>query len=146
MNRLFLHIFFAIFSIIIFLGVFSFDTVFANTAWAIQTTTTDFTSSGFVIELDSLDPIGNGQASDSSLRGKAALLKILEKVSEFLLMLMPLIAGVALIISGYFFIFSGGESEKVTLGKNIIKFNIIALVVAFFSWGIISIIASFFNS
>lgn len=60
-------------------------------------------------------------------------------------MLIPILAGVSLIIAGYFFIFSGGEGDKVTKGKNIITFNLIAIIVAFMSWGIIYLIGTFFT-
>lgn len=49
-------------------------------------------------------------------------------------------------IAGYFYIFSAGDSEKAWRAKTIIKWNIVAILVAFLSYGIVSIVASFFNT
>ncbi len=56
-----------------------------------------------------------------------------------------MLAGISLLVAGYFYIFSAGDSEKVGRAKTIIKWNIVALFVAFLSYGIVSIVASFFN-
>jgi VIT1/CCC1 family predicted Fe2+/Mn2+ transporter len=53
---------------------------------------------------------------------------------------------VSLLVAGYYYIFSAGDSEKANKAKTIIKWNIIAILVAFLSYGIVSIVASFFGT
>jgi hypothetical protein len=55
------------------------------------------------------------------------------------------IAVISLLVAGYFYIFSAGDSEKTTKAKTIIKWNIIAFFVAFLSYGIVQIIAKLFT-
>jgi hypothetical protein len=55
---------------------------------------------------------------------------------------MPVIAVISLIFAGYFYILSSGDSEKATKAKTIIKWNIVAILVALFSYVIINMIAS----
>jgi uncharacterized membrane-anchored protein len=69
---------------------------------------------------------------------------ILWNVTNILLILIPIIAGISFLIAGYFYIFSAGDSEKAWRAKTIIKWNIVALFVAFLSYGIVTTVASFF--
>ncbi len=94
--------------------------------------------------MDELNPLGSGGGA-SAKSGQEALHAIITNISDILLMSIPLIAGIALIIAGYFFIFSGGDSEKISKGKTIIKWNLIAIFVAFLSYALVSIIANFFS-
>jgi uncharacterized membrane protein len=55
--------------------------------------------------------------------------------------MMPIIAAISVMVAGYFYIFSAGDSEKTSRGKVIIKWNLVALLVAFFSWSLVQIIA-----
>lgn len=69
---------------------------------------------------------------------------MLQSIGKVILtMIMPLLAGVAFVIAGYMYIFSYASDENVTRAKTIIKYNIIALAVAFLSAAIISVVASF---
>jgi hypothetical protein len=67
-------------------------------------------------------------------------------VTDILLFMIPIFAAVSLMIAGYFYIFSAGDSEKTGRAKTIIKWNIVAILVAFLSYGIVQIVASFFNT
>lgn len=127
------------FAIIAFFFLFFTENSFAQTG-------SDFTSSGFTINLSTLDPIRNdANVSPDGTQGIGGFKTILKYVSNFLLTMIPLLAGVSIIIAGYYFIFSGGEGDRVSKGKNIIKFNIIAIIVAFMSWSIIYMISTFFG-
>lgn len=75
-----------------------------------------------------------------------AIFVILEGVSRLLLFMIPVIAIVSTLIAGYYYIFSAGDSEKANKAKTIIKWNIIAIVIALMSWSIIQLIASLFSS
>lgn len=132
-------IFIIFFAILAFFFVFFAENAFAQSS--------DFTSSGFTINLSSIDPIRNdANVSPNGAKGIDGFKTIMKYVSNFLLTMIPLLAGVSIIIAGYYFIFSGGEGDRVSKGKNIIKFNIIAIIVAFMSWSIIYMISTFFGS
>lgn len=103
----------------------------------------DLTSQGYTISLDRMDPLGG---SSNAVGGVSALTKLMGSVSNILLFLIALIAGISFIVAGYFYIFSAGDSEKASRAKTIIKWNIVAIVVAFLSYQIVAIVASFFNS
>jgi hypothetical protein len=60
--------------------------------------------------------------------------------------MIPVIAIISVLIAGYFYIFSAGDSEKAGRAKTIIKWNILAIGIALMSWSIIKIIASFFST
>jgi hypothetical protein len=74
-----------------------------------------------------------------------ALLAVLDKFASILLFSIPLIAGISFIIAGYFYIFSSGDTEKANKWKIIIKWNIIAILVALCSIVLVRIIASLFS-
>ena len=55
---------------------------------------------------------------------------------------MPIIAAVSIMIAGYYYILSSGDSEKATQAKTIIKWNLVAILVALFSYAIIQLLAT----
>jgi Type IV secretion system pilin len=126
MNKLFNIIFIAI-----FWGIFS-SVVFGD-----QNVISD---KDFMISLWDLDPV-NPTGTDVP-RWTRAITMLLEKIANFLLFIIPIVAGVSLIIAGYFYILSWGDSEKATKAKTIIKWNAIAIVIALTSYAIIATIAS----
>lgn len=103
----------------------------------------DVTSSDFTISVSDLDPIYWNTVSTTWMGGINSIKYILEKTWNILLMLIPLLAGVAFVIAGYFYIFSYTDGDNVTKWKNIIKYNIIAIIVAFMSGAIVRIVAAF---
>ena len=100
--------------------------------------TTDITKSDFKIDLKQIDPVSNKDIPT----GKAAVTTLLEKIAGILLFVIPLIAGVSFIIAGYYYILSSGDSEKASQAKTIIKWNLVAIAVALFSYAIISLLAA----
>lgn len=122
-------------SVVLFIGNVSANETVDNSR--------NMTSDEFIINLSELDPINK---SKSTPQWREALIQILKKVSDFLLMMIPIIAAVALIIAGYFYIFSPAHSESVTKAKGIIKFNLIAILVAFFSYSLVQLIVNLLNA
>ena len=57
-----------------------------------------------------------------------------------LLFAITLIAGISLIIAGYYYILSSGNTEKATQAKVIIKWNIVAMLVAFLSYTMVNLV------
>ena len=107
-------------------------------------TTTDITDPGFLIDLSQIDPVNQGAAPITG--GSSAITMLLKKIGDFLLFLVPVIAGVALIVAGYFYILSSGDTEKASRAKNIMKWNAIGIVLALSSYAIIAIIASILDA
>ena len=106
-----------------------------------------FNSTGFIINLGPMDPLGESHASGGAdAWWLDALMVVLWNFTDILLFILPTLAGISLLIAGYFYIFSAGDSEKAGRAKTIIKWNIVALLVGFFSYAIVRIVASFFNT
>lgn len=115
-------------------------------ALAAPTDENNLTSTGFKIDLGAIDPINDRSNQWSVPKGKEAFMSILKILSNALLSFIPLIAAVSFIIAGYFYILSFSDTEKIQSAKNIIKYNIIAIFVAFLSWGIIQLIVNILNA
>lgn len=109
--------------------------------WALMSyADSNVSSTSFTVDVTLLNPLWWG----SPPAGVESLRMLLKNVSDVILFMIPILAGISFLIAGYFYIFSAGDSEKAWRAKTIIKWNIIAMIVAFLSWSIINIIASFF--
>ena len=129
---------------LIFLG-FSVFTWYTIHAIAADTgNPTDVTSQSFMVNLSNMDPLGAWRTTWGT-QWIWAFTSVLGKVTDILLFMIPIFAAVSLMIAGYFYIFSAGDSEKAWRAKTIIKWNIVAILVAFLSYGIVRIVASFFS-
>lgn len=106
---------------------------------------TDVTSQQFTVKLADMDPLGDSHNGGSPAGGIDAFKKILTSITDILLFMIPIFAAVSMLIAGYFYIFSAGDSEKANKAKTIIKWNIVAILVAFLSYGIVKIVASLFS-
>lgn len=98
----------------------------------------DLTGTWYMLQVANLNPVN---PSASTVWGKEAIEYMLKKISSLLLFMIPIIAAVSFIIAGYYYILSSGDSEKANQAKTIIKWNIIAILVALFSYVIIKLIA-----
>lgn len=102
------------------------------------------TDSSFMIDLGQMDPLREWD-NISWQWGVSVLLTLLGNLSDLFLFIIPIIAAVSFLAAGYFYIFSAGDSEKVGRAKTIIKWNIVAILVALLSYGIISLVALLFT-
>ncbi len=105
----------------------------------------DITTPNFTIPLDTIDPLA-GSRGGWGAYWVDSIFFLLEWFSRLLLFMIPVIAIISVLIAGYFYIFSAGDSEKAGRAKTIIKWNILAIGIALMSWSIIKIIASFFST
>lgn len=107
----------------------------------------DMTSANFTISPQDMDPMysGWGGYAGGGLQWTGAVLFILHQLSNILLFVVPLLAGVSLVIAGFYYIFSSGDSEKASKAKIIIKWNIVAMVVAFLSYWLVSMVLYIMN-
>ncbi len=104
----------------------------------------DLTSSKYTIKLKDINPVATSQESGGTVSesGKWIVTSLLGKISKLLLFLIPIIAAISFIVAGYYYILSSGDSEKASQAKTIIKWNIVAITIALFSYAIIKLIAS----
>jgi hypothetical protein len=101
----------------------------------------NITNTDYTIHLSNMNPVNQSGNNASGVSWKWALLELLQGVSDFLLIMVPILAAISGLIAGYYYIFSSGDSEKSGLAKRIIQYNIMAIFIAFFSYGIIQFIA-----
>lgn len=133
MLRLFLF-FFSTWSIL-----FSGWYVFAIDATNVSSSTDDMSSSAFRLNLCNMDPMHSSNCG-AAVSGKSAFEFLLGKISTILLYFVPILAGVSLMVAGYYYILSAGDSEKLSQAKTIIKWNIVAVLIAFFSFSIMRVV------
>jgi len=69
-----------------------------------------------------------------------SLEQLVKGVTDFIFNLGIIIAPLMIVIGGFVFLTSGGEPNRTTLGKNIMKWSIIGLAIILFAWGIQSVI------
>jgi hypothetical protein len=113
------------------------------------------TQSDFKLDISCMDPLNEGD-SIKEKRDKdwniiqtskwwiTVLTTLLWSLTDLFLFIIPIIAAISFLVAGYFYIFSAGDSEKVGRAKTIIKWNVIAIFVALFSYWIITLVASLF--
>lgn len=98
-----------------------------------------------MVDLYSMDPLKWSHAAWASQGGKNSFFAIIGSITDILLIIIPILAVISMLIAGYFYIFSAGDSEKAGRAKTIIKWNIVALFVSLLSYWIVKIIASLFS-
>lgn len=133
MLRLFLF-FFSIWSVL-----FSPWYAFAIDTSNVSSSTDDMSSPTFQLDLCNMDPMHSSNCG-TAVSGKSAFEFLLGKISTILLYLVPILAGISLMVAGYYYILSAGDSEKLSQAKTIIKWNIVAVLIAFFSFSIMRVV------
>lgn len=103
----------------------------------------NLTSSGFMLSLSAMDPVNHNQGNSDIWVN--ALLFVLWRVADMLLFIIPILGGISLMIAGYYYLFSGWDTEKASQAKTIIKWNIIAIAVAFLSYALVNIVLYIMN-
>lgn len=103
----------------------------------------DLTKPDFSLCLENMDPINDGYENTATWTD--ALLFILGKIADILLFVVPILAGISLMVAWYYYIFSSGDTDKATQAKTIIKWNVVALLVAFFSYAMVSMVLYIMN-
>ena len=120
-----------------FLSLFILLSIFFVVPFALWSN--DMTSPDYMVDVHALDPTWSSQ--NSVFTSDEWVSDILKAISKLLLILIPIIAGISGVIAGYFFVFSWGDTENVTKAKWIIRANIIAIIIALFSYSLISFVA-----
>ncbi len=120
--------------VIICLSFYGITTVQAND---------NMNSPEFKIDLSTMDPL---QSTWPTVGGIESLTTLLGKITDIFLTFIPLLAVISLLYAGYLYILSAGDSEKAGRAKTIIKWNIVAIIVWFLSYGIVKIVAGLFDN
>lgn len=97
----------------------------------------DISNPDYRIKLENMDPLiaSHTWPVDS---GMGAFTYLLGQIANIMLFVIPIIAVISLIIAWYYYILSSGDSEKASKAKTIIKWNLIAILVAFLSYTIMN--------
>lgn len=69
-----------------------------------------------------------------------SLEQLVKGITDFIFQLGIIIAPLMIVVGGFVFLTSGGEPNRTTLGKNIMKWSVIGLGIILFAWGIQSVI------
>lgn len=69
------------------------------------------------------------------------VLKVINKVQAWLFWILMSLAVVFIIVSAYFFLFSGGDPKKVEQAKNQLIYSVIAVAVALLARSIIALVS-----
>ncbi|MBX9809464.1 hypothetical protein K2X92_03695 [Candidatus Gracilibacteria bacterium] len=129
----------------IFLFAFLCILAFTGQYLFAATSQDNLNSQNFMVNIGALDPLGGNHESSPGASGPEAFFSFIGGVTNILLVLIPILAGISLLIAGYIYIFSAGDSEKALRAKTIIKWNIVAIFVSLLSYAIIKTVASFFS-
>jgi hypothetical protein len=112
--------------------------------WSNGGSPSDITSTEFQIDLCNLDPVNS---CNSTITGwSSSITALLKKIGDFLLFLTPLIAWIATIVAGYYYVLSSWDTEKASRAKTIIKWNAIGITLALCSYAIIALVASLLDA
>lgn len=80
-----------------------------------------------------------------SEKGAEGVLDLLNLATNWLFGILLVIAIIFIILAAYYFLFSGGETEKVSKAKNMLIYAAVAVAVGTLSRGIVLIIGAFFD-
>ena len=80
-----------------------------------------------------------------SREGASGILDLLVLATNWLFGVLLVVAVIFILLAAYYFLFSGGETEKVSKAKNMLIYAAIAVAVGTLSRGIVFLIGAFFD-
>lgn len=113
-----------------------FGTVFALEGEWDSWSPDDISSSSFMLDVSKLSPsehVYNMWAEDN-------IKELSKRIINIALIMLPTLSLLFMVIGAIMMITSGGSSEKITKWKNIVIYNIVAIVVALLSYSIVKLI------
>lgn len=69
--------------------------------------------------------------------------ELIDAIVNFIFLVAMVITPIMIIVAAYFFLTSGGNSEKISTAKRIIFWTFIGLIIVFLARGIIAVIEQF---
>ena len=84
--------------------------------------------------------MANAQTTTSVTLPDVNVIEALGRITNWLWTILLIVAVIAVIISGYFFVISSGEPEKVRTAWKLVIYSIVGVIVAGLAWGIVAII------
>lgn len=80
-----------------------------------------------------------------SREGASGILSLLDVATSWLFLILIAVATIFIILAAYYFLFSGGDTEKVSKAKNMLIYATVAVAVGTLSRGIVLLIGAFFD-
>lgn len=124
---------------IIFLVAYSLILLSSFLVLNVNADSNDMKSKDYMINVSDLSP-AEKNASNTATSPKDIINSILEKITQMLLIIIPSLASIFIVVWGIKMITSWWDSSKISSAKNIITYNIIAIVISLLSYSIIQLI------
>lgn len=96
----------------------------------------DISSSAFMLDVSKLSP----STTTYNMWAEDNIKELSNRIVTIALVMLPTLSLLFMVIGAIMMITSGGSSEKITKWKNIVIYNIVAIVVALLSYSIIKLI------
>lgn len=113
-----------------------FGTVFALEGEWDSWNPDDISSSAFMLDVSKLSP----STTTYNMWAEDNIKELSNRIVTIALVMLPTLSLLFMVIGAIMMITSGGSSEKITKWKNIVIYNIVAIVVALLSYSIIKLI------
>lgn len=68
------------------------------------------------------------------------VLKVLERIVDWLFSILLIIAAIAIVIAAYYFVTAAGDPEKTTKARNFVIYALIGVIVAFIARGLVALV------
>lgn len=122
----------------LFISIILYSSIIGTVFVSINQTNanSDMSSTSFMIDVNDLSPSNNKYTSWP----KWNVNNILNRVTQILLVIIPSIAVLFMVVGWIKMITAWWDSSKISSAKNIITYNIIAVVMALLSYAIIQLI------
>ena len=102
----------------------------------------DLKSTNFTFDPNTLSPTSQGSYSNGKDEGtpRGNTIALLHKISQFLLVIVSTGAVLFIVVGGFVIMISAGDNDRATKGKNIVSYNIQALIIALLAYGVIQFV------
>lgn len=76
----------------------------------------------------------------SPLWGELDVMVVLEKLTNSLFAILLIVAAIAIIIAGYYFVTASGDSEKTKKARDFVLYALVGVLVAFIAKGLVYLV------
>ena len=78
--------------------------------------------------------------ADATSSGEIDVMAVLNRITNWLFTILVAVAGIAIVIAGYYFVTAAGNPEQITKARNFIYYALIGVVVALLARGMVSLV------
>ena len=89
--------------------------------------------------LEDIFGIGGGGTSPTSAP-QTDVMVVLDSITDWLFALLLIVAVIAIIIAGYYFITAQGDPDKVSKARNFVLYAVIGVLVGFIAKGLVALV------